>query len=102
MECSFCSILYSFGGFSLLGHDNVKELQLIIRLSVGIGDVPVIGAFLVITVANRRFYTRYIRENARFIGSVMTEHTITNDMYKPPESSTRYCGESKPTDSGVC
>lgn len=32
----------------------------------------------------------------------MTEHTITNGMYKPPESSTRYCGESKPTDSGVC
>lgn len=61
-----------------------------------------IAAFLVITVANRRFFTRHIRENAHFIGSEMTEHTLTNDIYKPPESSTRFCGENEPTDSGVC
>lgn len=102
MKCSFCSILYSFCGFSLLGHDNVKGLQLIICLSIGIEVILVIAAFLVITVANRRFYTRHIRENAHHVGSVITEHTIANDMYKPPESSTRYCGESKPTDSGAC
>lgn len=102
MKCSFCSILYSFCGFSLLVHDNVKGLQLIICLSVGIGVILVIAAFLVITVANRRFYTKHIRENAHHVGSVITEHTIANDMYKPPESSTCYCGESKPTDSGAC
>lgn len=102
MECSFCSILYSVDGFSLLGHDNVKGLQLIICLPVGIGVVLVIAAFLVITVANRRFFTRHIKENAHYIGSVITEHCITTDMYKPPESSTRFCGENEPTDSGVC
>lgn len=87
--------------FLFLGHYNDKGLLLIICLSVGIGVVLVIAAFLVINVSNRRFYTRLIKENAFYVGSVMTEHSLTTDMYKPPESSTSYCGESEAVDSGV-
>lgn len=87
--------------FPFLGHHNDNGLQLIIGLTVGIGVVLVIAAFLVINIANRRFYTRHIRENAHYIGSVVTEHSITTDMYKPPESSNHYCIENEATDSGL-
>lgn len=76
--------------FPSLGHYNDKGLQLIIGLSVGIGIVLVIAAFLVITVANRKFYARHIRENAHYFGSVVREHSIATDMYTLPESSIRY------------
>lgn len=65
------------------------------------GAVLIIAAFLVINKANRRFYTRHIRANAHYIGSLVTEHSITTDMYKPPESSNHYCIENEATDSGV-
>lgn len=96
-----CDPVFGFLDYGLDGHDYDNGLQVIIGLSFRIGVVLVIAAFLVITVANGRFYTRHIRENAHYIGSAMTEHSITTDMYKPPESSTRYCSESEPTNSGV-
>lgn len=94
-------ILYKICFFLSLGHANDKDLQLIIGLSVGFGVVLVISAFIVITVVNRKFYTRHIRDNAHYVGSVVTEHSLTTSMYKHAELYSRHGSESEPTDSDV-
>uniref|UniRef100_K1QMN5 MEGF10_11 n=1 Tax=Magallana gigas TaxID=29159 RepID=K1QMN5_MAGGI len=75
-----CDHVFGCSNYELNGHHNDNGLQLIIGLSVGIGAVLIIAAFLVINIANRRFYTRHIRANAHYIGSVVTEHSITTDI----------------------
>lgn len=82
-------------------HDNNNGHLLIIGLSVGIGVALIIVAFFIITARNRRLYTRQIRENAHYIGSVVTEHSMTTNMYNPSEPCSRHCSESEATDSGV-
>nr|XP_034315595.1 uncharacterized protein LOC105330535 [Crassostrea gigas] len=83
------------------GHDKNNGHLLIIGLSVGIGVALIIVAFFIITARNRRLYTRQIRENAHYIGSVVTEHSMTTNLYNPSEPCTRHCSESEATDSGV-
>lgn len=75
---------------------------MIIGLSLGFGIVLMIVAFFVITVANRKFYMRQIRENAHYVGSVVTEHSsTTNNLDRSPGPYTRYCGASEITDSSI-
>lgn len=77
-----------------------SDLAIIIGFSVGFGVVVVIAAFFIITITNRRFYTRHLRENAHYIGSVVTEHTISTN-YRPPEQNTIHCDNNEPTDGGI-
>lgn len=77
-----------------------SDLAIIIGFSVGFGVVVLIAAFFIITITNRRFYTRHLRENAHYIGSVVTEHTISTN-YRPPEQNTIHCDNNEPTDGGI-
>ncbi|XP_065927976.1 uncharacterized protein [Magallana gigas] len=96
-----CHHVFGCPDHKLDGSYNDNGVQLIIGLSVGFGVVLVIAAFLVINIANRRFYTRHIRANARYIGSVVTEHSLTANIYKPKESYSCHCNGSEATDSSV-
>lgn len=75
-------------------------LALVIGCSVGFGVVMVIETFLIITITNRRFFTRYLRENAHCVGSVVTEHTFSTN-HRPPEQYTIICDNNDPTDGGI-
>lgn len=88
-----------------LGHESTTsnhDLPMIIGLSLGFGIVLMIVAFVVITVTNRKFYTRHIRENAHYVGSVVTEHNYTtNNLDRTPEPYTSYCSASEATESSI-
>lgn len=77
-----------------------SDLDLVIGFSVGFGVVMVIAAFFIITITNRRFYMRHLRENAHYVGSVVTEHTISTN-HRPPEQYTILCDNNEPTDGGI-
>ncbi|XP_048768805.2 uncharacterized protein LOC125675318 [Ostrea edulis] len=47
---------------------------LIVALTVG-GIFIIIGAFVVISIANRKFFTRYVRKNAHYVASVVAEES---------------------------
>lgn len=65
---------------------------MIIGISVGFGILLMIVAFVVINTANRKFYTRQIRENAHYVGSVVTEQSITSTLYRPVDlTCTGHC-----------
>lgn len=73
---------------------------MVIGFSVGFGVVMVIAAFFIITITNRRFYTRHLRENAHYVGSVVTEHTISTN-HRPLEQYAILCDNNEPTDGGI-
>lgn len=77
-----------------------SNLALVIGCSVGLGVVMVIEAFLIITITNRRFFTRCLRENTHYVGSVVTEHTFCTN-HRPPEQYTIICDNNDPTDGGI-
>lgn len=77
-----------------------SDFALAIGCSVGCGVVMVIEAFLIITITNRRFFTRYLRENAHCVGSVVTEHTFSTN-HRPPGQYTIICDNNDPTDGGI-
>lgn len=60
------------------------NLPLVIGVFVGVAAVIVIAVLLVISFANRRFYSRQIRENAYYVGSVVSEH-VTTTLCRVPE-----------------
>lgn len=75
---------------------------MIIGLSVGFGILLMIVAFVVYTTAKRKFYTRHIRENAHYVGSVMTEKSITSTLYRPVDlACTGHCSAVDASDSGI-
>lgn len=75
---------------------------MIIGLSVGIGIILMVVAFVVITAAKRKFSTRHIRENAHYVGSVVTEQTITSTLYRPVDLTyTGHCSAVVASDSGI-
>lgn len=81
--------------------EDKKETSSDSDLAIIIGfSVAVIAAFFIITITNRRFNTRHLRENAHYIGSVVTEHTISTN-YRPPEQNTIHCDNNEPTDGGI-
>lgn len=67
-----------------------SDLAAVIGFSVGFGVMVLIAAFCIITITNRRFYTRHQRENAHYVGSVVTKHTIFTN-YRPTEQYTILC-----------
>lgn len=77
-----------------------SNLALVIGCSVGLGVVMVIEAFLIITITNRRFFTRCLRENTHYVGSVVTEHTFCTN-HRPPDQYTIICENNDPTDGGI-
>lgn len=77
-----------------------SDLAMIVSFSVGFGVLVVIAAFFIITITNRRFYTRHLRENAHYIGSVVTEQTISTNN-RPTEQYTILCDNNEPTDGGI-
>lgn len=75
---------------------------MIIGCSVGFGVVMVIAAFFIITITNRRFYTRHLRENTHYVGSLVTKHTIsTNEGPTEQYICTILCDKNEPTDGGI-
>lgn len=77
-----------------------SNLALVIGCSVGFGVVVLIEAFLIITITNRKFFTICLRENAHYVGSVVTEHTFCTN-HRPPEQYTIICENNDPTDGGI-
>lgn len=77
-----------------------SDFAFIIGCSVGFGVGVLIEAFLIITITNRRFFTRCLRENAHCVGSVVTEHTFCTN-HRPPEQYTIICENNDPTDGGI-
>ena len=72
-------------------HSNEDHL-LAIGIPVGFGVVIVIAVFIVITITNRRFFAGHMRQNALYVGSVVAEHCVSTDIYRPeqPTSSDSY------------
>ncbi|XP_052711143.1 platelet endothelial aggregation receptor 1-like [Crassostrea angulata] len=102
---TICSHVSGCSEYDLDGHESTtsnNDIPMIIGLSLGFGIVLMIVAFFVITVANRKFYMGQIRENAHYVGSVVTEHSsTTNNLDRSPGPYTRYCGASEITDSSI-
>eukprot|EP00105_Crassostrea_gigas_P017920 XP_011435873.1 PREDICTED: uncharacterized protein LOC105334206 isoform X2 [Crassostrea gigas] len=104
-DCSHCEKEVCNASFGCLTKDKEEtspdsDLALVIGFSVGFGVVMVIAAFFIITITNRRFYTRHLRENAHYVGSVVTEHTISTN-HRPLEQYTILCDNNEPTDGGI-
>lgn len=76
------------------------NLPLVIGVFVGVAAVIVIAVLLVISFANRRFYSRQIRENAYYVGSVVSEH-VTTTLCRVPEQRSDICDENIPTDNNT-
>uniref|UniRef100_K1QZ94 Uncharacterized protein n=1 Tax=Magallana gigas TaxID=29159 RepID=K1QZ94_MAGGI len=76
------------------------NLPLVIGVFVGVAAVIVIAVLLVISFANRRFYSRQIRENAYYVGSVVSEH-VTTTLCRVPEKRSDICDENIPTDNNT-
>lgn len=78
------------------------NLPLVIGVFVGVAAVIVIAVLLVISFANRRFYSRQIRENAyyMYVGSVVSEH-VTTTLCRVPEQRSDICDENIPTDNNT-
>lgn len=104
-DCSHCEQEVCNASFGCLTKEKEEtspdsDLALVIGFSVGFGVVMVIAAFFIITITNRRFYMRHLRENAHYVGSVVTEHTISTN-HRPPEQYTILCDNNEPTDGGI-
>ena len=69
-----------------------QDHSLAIGIPVGFGVVIVIAVFIVITITNRRFFAGHMRQNALYVGSVVAEHCVSTDIYRPeqPTSSDSY------------
>jgi hypothetical protein len=69
----------------------------------------VIGAFAGISIANRKFFTRHVRNNAHYVASVMAEQssvapTCNTSLYHPtnsPVDTRLYHPTDIPVDTGV-
>nr|XP_022295171.1 uncharacterized protein LOC111105274 isoform X1 [Crassostrea virginica] len=94
-DCSNCSEQQCDSVFGCLtgtekDHSNEDHL-LAIGIPVGFGVVIVIAVFIVITITNRRFFAGHMRQNALYVGSVVAEHCVSTDIYRPePTSSDSY------------
>nr|XP_022294536.1 uncharacterized protein LOC111104725 isoform X3 [Crassostrea virginica] len=68
-------------------HSNEDHL-LAISIPVGFGVVIVIAVFIVITITNRRFFAGHMRQNALYVGSVVAEHCVSTDIYRPEQQTS--------------
>ncbi|XP_052707373.1 uncharacterized protein LOC128182695 [Crassostrea angulata] len=90
-DCSYCSqelcdsTLGCPKNYGTTQRENKKETSsdsdfaMIIGSSVGFRVVMGIAAFFIITITNRMFYTRHLRENTHYVGSLVTKHTISTN-----------------------
>lgn len=75
-------------------------LPMVIGVFVGVSAIVVIAVLFVISFANRRFYSKQIRENAYYVGSVVSEH-VTTTLCRVPEQRSDICDENIPTDNNT-
>ncbi|XP_061177281.1 uncharacterized protein LOC133186014 [Saccostrea echinata] len=80
-----------------------KDSNTIIIVVTVIGIILIIIAFIIISIANRRFFTRHIRQNAHHVGTIMAEHTgnTYNPHLHPSQEYSRPDETCTPTDNGV-
>lgn len=74
--------------------------DLVIGIFVGVSAVLVIATFFVIALVNRRFYSRQIKLNAHYVGSVVSEH-ITTTVWRPSEQRSDICDVNISTDNSI-
>nr|XP_022295672.1 uncharacterized protein LOC111105599 isoform X2 [Crassostrea virginica] len=65
-----------------------QDHSLAIGIPVGFGVVIVIAVFIVITITNRRFFMGHMRQNALYVGSVVAEHCVSPDIYRPEQQTS--------------
>lgn len=75
-------------------------VPMVIGVFVGVSAIVVIAVLFVISFANRRFYSKQIRENAYYVGSVVSEH-VTTTLCRVPEKRSDICDENIPTDNNT-
>uniref|UniRef100_A0A8W8MNA8 Uncharacterized protein n=1 Tax=Magallana gigas TaxID=29159 RepID=A0A8W8MNA8_MAGGI len=77
-----------------------SNLPMVIGIVVGVSAVLVIATLLIIELVNRRFYSRQIKLNAHYVGSVMSEH-ITSTLWRPTEQRIDICDVDISTDNSI-
>lgn len=77
-----------------------SNLPMVIGIVVGVSAVLVIATLLIIEFVNRRFYSRQIKLNAHYVGSVMSEH-ITSTLWRPTEQRIDICDVDISTDNSI-
>lgn len=82
-----------------LEYQNVPD-DLIIGIFVGVLAILVIATFFVIALVNRRFYSRQIKLNSHYVGSVVSEH-ITTTLWRPSEQRSDICDVNISTDNSI-
>ena len=65
-----------------------KDHLLAISIPVGFSVVIVIAVFIVITIANRRFFMGHMRQNALYVGSVVAEHCVSTHICRPEQPTS--------------
>lgn len=75
-------------------------LPMVIGVFVRVSAVVAIAVLFVISFTNRRFYSKLIRENAFYVGSVVSEH-VTTTLCRVPEQHSDICDENIPTDNNT-
>lgn len=95
--------LYPYAIFFFPESQNMVQgltLPMVIGVFVGVSAIVVIAVLFVISFANRRFYSKQIRENAYYVGSVVSEH-VTTTLCRVPEQRSDICDENIPTDNNT-
>ncbi|XP_022294532.2 uncharacterized protein LOC111104724 isoform X1 [Crassostrea virginica] len=91
-DCSTCSEQQCdsvFGCLTEIENDTSnQDHSLAIGIPVGFGVVIVIAVFIVITITNRRFFMGHMRQNALYVGSVVAEHCVSPDIYRPEQQTS--------------
>ena len=65
-----------------------KDHLLAISIPVGFGFVIVIAVFIVITIANRRFFMGHMRQNALYVGSSVAQQCVSTHIYRPEQPTS--------------
>ncbi|XP_048769952.2 uncharacterized protein LOC125676099 isoform X1 [Ostrea edulis] len=81
--------------------DDGSSNNILISVLAVCGIFLIIGAFVVISRANRKFFTRHLRNNAHYVASVMAEqssNTLTSSVY---HRTANPVNTSTATDNGV-
>nr|XP_011435871.2 uncharacterized protein LOC105334205 [Crassostrea gigas] len=104
-DCSHCNREICNSTVGCLTQDGAIErgdsnLPMVIGIVVGVSAVLVIATLLIIELVNRRFYSRQIKLNAHYVGSVMSEH-ITSTLWRPTEQRIDICDVDISTDNSI-
>ena len=86
---TFYSFLFPFSFNKGIENDpENKDHLLAIGIPVGFGVVIVIAVFIVITIANRRFFMGHMRQNALYVGSVVAQQCVSTHICRPEQPTS--------------